>query len=143
MDERIAQNPPPEFFELAVDTWTKPYWDAAREHRLTACRCTACGRFRMPPTPFCPYCRSQAVDWPTLSGRGRIFSFTIVERAPIPGALLPYAPAIIELPDAQGVRLVSNIVDCAVGDIAADAEVEVAWQDREDGVSIARFRLVR
>lgn len=143
MDAPIAQSPPPELFTLAVDAWTQPFWDAARAHQLTACKCGSCGQFRMPPTPFCPNCQSQAVEWPKLSGHGRIYSFTIVERAILPDmeAHLPYVPAVVTLPDAGDVRLVSNIVGCPVSAVAIDAAVEAVWEDREDGVSVVRFVL--
>jgi uncharacterized OB-fold protein len=97
----------------------------------------------MPPTAFCPNCRSQEVRWPELSGRGVIYSFTVVERAVIPSmaAHLPYVPAVIELPDAGGVRLISNVVGVPIGDIRIGAEVEAVWDDRADGVSLVRFAL--
>lgn len=143
MDARIAKPPPPELFQFAADAWTRPFWDAAAAHRLTACQCGSCGRFRMPPTPFCPNCRSQEVLWPELSGRGVIYSFTIVERAVLPSmaAHLPYVPAVIELPDAGGIRLVSSLVDCPVGEIRIGAPVQAAWQDLPDGATLVRFRL--
>jgi uncharacterized OB-fold protein len=143
MDQRIANPPPPELLRFAEDAWTKPFWDAAREHRLTACRCGSCGRYRMPPTPFCPNCRSQAVEWPTLSGRGVIYSFTVVERAVTPAmaAYIPYAPAVIELPDADGLRIISNVVGAPIGDIRIGGEVHAVFDDRGDGISLVRFAL--
>lgn len=143
MDPIVTKPPPPELFQFAEDAWTKPFWDAAREHRLTACQCASCGRFRMPPTAFCPNCRSQEVRWPTLSGRGRIYSYTVIARAVTPAMAphLPYAPAVIELPDADGVRLISNVVGAPLEELAVGAAVQVAWDDREDGVTVPRFVL--
>jgi uncharacterized OB-fold protein len=143
MDQAVAKPPPPELFRFAEDAWTKPFWDAAREHRLTACRCGACGRFRMPPTPFCPTCRSQDVEWPTLSGRGVIYTFTVVQRAVVPAmaAHIPYVPAVIELEGADGVRLISNIVDAPLAAIEVGAPVRAVWEDRDDGATLVRFKL--
>jgi uncharacterized OB-fold protein len=36
-----------------ADDATQPFWDAARQDRLVAPRCTNCGTFRLPPAPFC------------------------------------------------------------------------------------------
>jgi uncharacterized OB-fold protein len=143
MTVRISKSPPPQFFQFAADAWTEPFWQAAREHRLTACQCASCGRFRMPPTPFCPNCRSQAVEWPELSGRGVIFSFSIVERAVVPAMAdyIPYAPALIELPDAPGVRLFSNVVGAPLDEIRIGAPVHAVWEDEVDGASLVRFAL--
>ena len=67
----------------------------------------------MPPTPFCPICHSQVLLWEPLSGRGAVFSYTIVAHAILPEmqSHLPYVPAVISLEGADGVRLISNVVD--------------------------------
>lgn len=141
MTDDIAKVTADEIFELVTDRWTEPFWDAARRHVLTAPKCASCGTFRMPPTPFCPHCLSQEVEWPELSGQGTVYSFTVVNRAIIPAmeATLPYVPAIVELPDAPGVRLVSNIVDVPVSSIAIGQAVRLRWHDRADGVSVPCF----
>lgn len=135
--------PPDELFQLATDVWTEPFWNAAREHRLVAPRCGGCGSFRMPPTPFCPQCRSQAIDWTPLSGRGTLFSYSIVAYPIIPAmeGHLPYVTAIVELPDAGGVRLVTNVVDSMLEDLEVGAALSIRWHDRPDGVSVPRFAL--
>lgn len=139
----IAKSPAEELFSLCADQWTMPYWDAARERRLVAAKCTACGRFRMPPTPFCPHCLSQEIDWPTLSGRGTLFSYTVVRRAIVPAmeSCIPYVPALIDLDGAPGARLTSNIVDVPVDDIRVGMEVKVVFVERGDGLVVPRFTL--
>ncbi len=143
MSSAIALAPPDALFTLVTDRWTKPFWDAARAHQLVAPRCAACARFRMPPTPFCPHCLSQEVEWPTLSGNGVVFSYTVVTRAIVPemAGSLPYVPALIDLDDAPGARLISNIVGVPVSAIAVGARVRVMFDDRGDGISVPRFTL--
>jgi uncharacterized protein len=123
----------PSLFPLHPDAWTRPFWNAAAERRLVAARCAGCGRFRHPPTPFCPQCQSQNVDWPELSGRGSIYTFTIVRRSPIPDfpVRVPYVIAVVEPDDAPHVRFLGNIVECSLEDVRFGAAVEVAWI--EDG----------
>jgi uncharacterized OB-fold protein len=140
----IAVAPPAALFDLAVDRWTAPFWEAAREHRLVAARCADCGAFRMPATPFCPGCLSQAIDWTELSGLGTVFSYTVVRRAITPemeGAL-PYVPALIDLDGAPGARLIAAVVGVPVEAVTVGARVRVSWEDRPDGVSVPRFTLV-
>nr|WP_275431465.1 Zn-ribbon domain-containing OB-fold protein [Sphingomonas sp. BT552] len=128
---------------MASDRWTEPFWDAAEEHRLTCARCGACGHFRMPPTPFCPVCRSQSIEWPTLPGTGTLYSYTIVERATLPGTehTIPYVPAVVTLDGADGRRMVTNIVDSAIDAVRIGAPVHVVFDTLEDGTVIPRFRL--
>ena len=139
----LTKRPPEHLFRLETDAWTAPFWEAAKAHRLVVARCVGCGRHRVPPTPFCPACRSQEIDWAESSGDGVVYSYTVVSREIMPGMSdsLPYVPAVVELPDAGGVRLISNIVDAQVTDIAVGAPVELVWDDRDDGVSVPRFVL--
>lgn len=139
----LSKTPPPSMFQLVTDQWTEPFWEAARAHRLVAPRCSACGLHRFPPTPFCPRCQAQGLDWVSLSGVGKVYSYTIVVRAVIPEMEphLPYVPAVIELPDAQGCRLISNIVDAPLEDIRVGCEVHVVWDHVREGVVVPRFAL--
>ena len=138
----IAKRPPPELFKLSTNIWTQPFWDATARHELVAARCADCGNFRMPPTPFCPCCQSQGITWTRLSGRGEVYSYTIVERAILPGmeAHLPYVPAVVTLDGAGGTRLISNVVDVDVAAIAVGMPLQVVWDDVPDaGVAVPRF----
>jgi len=144
MTAPLAKRPPDAGFTLVTNAWTSPFWEAAQQQRLVAPRCAGCGHFRMPPSPFCPKCHSQAIDWVTLSGSGRLFSYTVVVRAVLPGMedFLPYVPAVIELPDADGVRVISNIVDVALDRLRVDADVQVVWDKIGDQITLPRFTLI-
>lgn len=138
----IAKRPPPDLFKLSTNAWTQPFWDATARHELVAAQCTDCGTFRMPPTPFCPCCQSQRITWARLSGSGEIYSYTIVERAILPGMEdhLPYVPTVITLDGAGGVRLISNVVEVEVADIRVGMAVQVVWDDLPgQGVAVPRF----
>ena len=138
----IARRPPPELFKLSTNAWTQPFWDATARHELVAAQCADCGAFRMPPTPFCPCCQSQRIDWRMLSGRGEVYSYTIVERAILAGMdeHLPYVPAVITLEGAGGVRLISNVVEVEVAAMRIGMAVQVVWDDVPDiGVAVPRF----
>jgi uncharacterized OB-fold protein len=129
MRAEILQAVPASLFPLHPDHWTKPFWDAAAQRRLVAARCLECGQFRHPPTPFCPRCQSQKLDWPELSGDGSIYTFTIVRRLPIPDlpVRVPYVIAVVEPEDAPCIRFVGNIVECKLEDVRFGTAVEVAW----------------
>jgi hypothetical protein len=120
-----------------------PWWDALRRHELVVQRCGACGRWRHPPAPLCPECHAMLASFERVSGRGRVFSYTIVHHAVHPAlkSHVPYNVALVELPDAGGVRLVSNVVDAAPEHLRVGLEVEVIFEDLDD-VTLARFRRV-
>ena len=140
---RIAKRPPDTLVQIVTDSWTEPFWSAVKDRRLTCAQCGECGRFRMPPTPFCPHCRSQAIDWMALPGTGTIYSFTIVERAVLPGTEgnIPYVPAVIALDGAEPARQISNLVDCEVDRIRIGARVRAVFDTVGDGAAVVRFTL--
>lgn len=134
---------PPGPDAIATDRWTAPFWSAARDGRLVVCACARCGTQRMPPGPFCPRCASQEIDWRPLPGTGRVYSYTIVRRAVTPAmeGHLPYAPAVIALDGADGVRLVSAVVDTPVAALAIDAPVALVWHRLASGDAVPYFRV--
>jgi hypothetical protein len=134
--------PPAELTRLNVDRWTEPFWRAAAEHRLVCQRCLACRAFRMPPSPVCHACRSQDCTYDELSGEGIVYSFTIVRKAVIPAlnACLPYVVALVDLWDAEGIRVVTNLVDLEPEDVRIGMKVTVSWGDVAPGVALPRFR---
>jgi uncharacterized OB-fold protein len=127
-----------------ADESTKPFWDAAREDRLVALRCTNCETSRLPPTPFCFACQHRTAEWLQLPGTGTVYSFTIVRHplAPMLQDAVPYASGIIELDGTQGAgaRMICNIVDCDVDTLAIGDRVQIKWEHVSEDMSVPRFR---
>ncbi len=124
-----------------ADAITLPFWEAAAEHRLVVQRCTACGRTRLPPAPVCGSCQSTEADWQTLSGRGEVYTYTLVHRPIAPEQPLPTVIAVIALEGSDGLRMISNLVDSDPDEVAIGAPVELVWEDMGPDLSIPRFRL--
>lgn len=66
---------PCDHVRISTNAITEPFWQAAKRSRLAVPGCADCGHFRLPPTPFCPNCQSENVDWATLRGSAVLFSF--------------------------------------------------------------------
>jgi uncharacterized OB-fold protein len=132
---------PGEFIEIAMDVWTKPFWEAAKEEHLVLPRCGSCGHYRLPPSCFCPECTSQKVDWVAHSGKGILYSYTVIERTPFPGEVpnFLYAPVVVEFPDAGNVRLIGTLIGVAAKDIRVDMAVKTAWSTVRDGWKVPVF----
>ena len=127
---------------ISPDDVTRPFWDACRRRELRLQRCTGCGAFRQPPSPGCPHCGSSGCDWPLLSGRGTVFSYTVVHHAAVPplAAEVPYNVVVVELDEAPGARLISNLLDVAPGDVQVGLRVELSWDEVSADVILPRFR---
>ncbi len=96
------------------------------EGRLAFPRCRDCGRFHWYPKPVCPHCRSTAIEWRPVRGRGVVYSFTTVHHAfdeKWRGSL-PYVVALVTFEDAPGVRLITNLTGVAPKDVRIGAAVE-------------------
>ncbi|MGH9025964.1 MAG: Zn-ribbon domain-containing OB-fold protein [Acidimicrobiia bacterium] len=143
--EHVPGTPPESVIELTPNEWTLPFWEATADHRLVVPRCTGCGAYRMPPGPFCHVCRMQDIEWVEQSGRGEVYSFTVIRHGVIPDVkeALPFVAAVVELPDTGGVRLVANIVQCEPEAVRIGMPVELFWNDVREGVSIPCFRPAR
>ena len=90
---------------------TQPYWDGIGDDALRITRCTDCSEAYFPPTPVCPHCSSQRIEWFDASGDATLFSYVIHHR-PLPfwENEEPRSVAIVEL--AEGPRLISTVVGC-------------------------------
>lgn len=117
------------------------FWDAAQQHRFVLQRCEACGRYVHWPQLRCPGCGSGRLAEAELSGRGTVYSFTIVHHVFNPAFAddVPYNLAIVELDEQPGLRVLTNIVGCENDALRIGMRVEVTFEDR-DGYSLPQFR---
>ena len=121
------------------DAATGPYWAAANEGRLVMPHCKDCGKYHFYPHPLCPHCNSAALDWVAVSGRGTLYSFTVVHRAPSKAFAgdVPYVVAVVEL--AEGPRLMSNLTGCAPEAAKIGMPVKVAFRKLAESVTLPVF----
>jgi uncharacterized OB-fold protein len=127
---------------------SQEYWDAAKRHELVLPRCTHCGRIFWYPREQCPNptCFSDArlgkdIGWTKASGKGRLYSYTIVHEAAAGfEGDAPYILCLVELQEGQGLRVMSNLVDCAVEDIKIDMPVEATYDDVTPEWTLVKFK---
>jgi len=122
------------------DPESRPFWEAAKAHRLMVQRCASTGEYHFPPTTFCPGTALERPQWVEASGRGKVFSWIVV-RHPTPKDVyadeVPYAVGLIEL--EEGCRMTGNIVGVGVDEIFADMLVQVAFRDVTDEITLPVF----
>jgi hypothetical protein len=132
----------PDLASLGPDVHTREFWAWCARRELRFQRCDGCGRFRQPPRPGCPHCASPASTWVRVAGRGRLFTYTIVHHAALPSlaSRVPYNVSTVELDDAPGVRLITNVLDIAPADLSIGMPLELVWDEEPSGVVLPRFR---
>ena len=121
---------------------SRPFWDAAREHRLVIQRSTKTGQHVFYPRAVSPFGPDDELEWVEASGRGTVYSYTVARRPTGPqwAADVPYVIAIVEL--EEGVHLTANIVDCDPDSVRVGLPVEVTFHDVTPEVTLPQFRPV-
>ena len=117
----------------AVNPETKLFWDAAREGRFLVPFCSACGKAHWYPRVICPFCASNKVEWREASGKGTIYTFSVMQRVKE-----PYAIAHVTL--AEGPTMLTNIVDCDFDKLRIGQAVAVIFQETEGGPPVPMFK---
>jgi len=118
---------------------TEPYWNATAEGKLSIPYCTSCGAAVYYPRAHCPTCYTDSLEWRDLSGKGTVYSFTIVRRGEGPYAeVTPYVVAYIELD--EGPRVLSNVVEIDPEDVEIGMAVEAVFHDTGEGNALVRWR---
>jgi len=94
------------------DEVNAPFWEGTARGVLLVQTCGSCGRWRMPPRPMCPRCRSLEVEWVETSGRGTIWSFIVAHPPLLPAyaELAPYNAIIVALDEDPKIRFVGNLL---------------------------------
>lgn len=109
------------------------FWDAATQGRLIIKSCLDCGKSYWYPRALCPACLSANTQWMDASGKGTIYSFTIMRTA------APYVLAMVELD--EGVTMLTNIVDAELDAIRVGARVKVEFRPSDGGPPVPAFKL--
>lgn len=121
------------------DLDSAPFWEGLRQHRLLILRCEGCRYWVHPPQASCPQCLGVRLSAEEVSGRGVVYSFTIANREFAPGVKPPYVAALVDLEEQEALRLVTNIVNVRVGDVAVGMPVRVLFCDITEEASLAFF----
>ena len=121
----------------AMTELSRPHWEACKRGELLVQRCTDCGQYVFTPEVACTRCLSESLGWVKSSGRGLLYSYTVIHRPQRPGFEVPYVGAIIEL--EEGWHMLSNLVDCELERIAVGMPVEVCFLPRGE-VVLPMFR---
>jgi uncharacterized OB-fold protein len=125
MTERVPEAPEP-----TVET--QGYWAAARDGRLMIGHCRSCSTVHFYPRGRCPHCLGADTDLVEVSGRGTVYSYSVMRRAKV-----PYAIAYVSL--EEGVTMMSNIVACDFDSIQVGMPVQVTFRPAENGAMVPMF----
>lgn len=118
-----------------VDAESAPFYAAAREGRFLIRRDPKTGRAHWYPRSLCPFALAET-EWVEASGRGEIYSYSVMRRAQP-----PFVIAYVRL--AEGPVMLTNIVDSDFDALAIGKSVELIFRETVgNGPPAPCFRLV-
>jgi hypothetical protein len=124
-----------------VTSETAEFWAATAEGTLLLPRCERCDTVIWYPRAFCPACASFDVTWFPASGRGTVYSFTVVRRPALPyDRSGPFVVAYVELD--EGPRVLTNLVECEPDEVEIGMPVEVSLVRVDDELTLPAWRPV-
>jgi uncharacterized OB-fold protein/acyl dehydratase len=117
------------------------WWQLVDRGVLPIQKCNGCGKLHHPPRPMCDRCRSTDMGHQAASGRGTVHTYTVIHHPQFPGYDFPIVAALIDL--EEGTRIVSNVVECAPGDVHVGMAVQGFIHEGDDGMKLPVFRPAR
>ena len=116
-----------------------PHWEGCKRGELLVQRCKQCASYIFTPEVACIHCLSEQLEWVKSSGKGTIYSFTIIYRPQRPEFETPYVAVIIEL--EEGWHMLSNLIDCDLEAIKIGLAVSVHFVPRGDDMVLPMFKV--
>ena len=110
---------------------TKPFFDGCAAGKLVIPQCVDTKKYIWYPRAISPFTLGP-VEWKEVSGKGKVYTYSIMERANP-----PYCIAYVEL--AEGPRMMTTIIDCDFKAIKIGMEVKVKFVPTENGPPMPFF----
>lgn len=114
------------------------WWEVVERDAIPIQKCNGCEALHHPPRPMCNRCGSMDLGHIEASGRGEVYSYTVIHYPQFPGYQFPIVAALVQL--EEGTRLVSNLVECKPEDVHVGMRVQGFVQEGEDGMKLPVFR---
>ena len=129
-------------FVPVPDILTQPYWDGCKNHVIKVQQCQSCGRKRHRPAAGCHWCGGRGVDWVELSGRGTLYTYTVVHRAfhPSLSEEVPYIVGLVAAEEDPTVRFHTRILDCDQSDVRVGMNLSVVFREEAEGIVLPYWR---
>lgn len=123
-----------------------PYWAGLRANRLLVQRCPACGTMQFAGEWICHRCHAFDPPWVEVPARGRIYSWERIWHPvhPVLVGHVPYLVVLVELEQAQGIRMLGNLLGDPMQAVTIGAEVEGVYEHHDEGdspYSLLQWRL--
>jgi uncharacterized OB-fold protein len=120
-------------------SFSQPFWDATREKKVLIQYDREAKKYQFFPRATSIYTgRKSNLEWREVSGRGEVYSFTIVRRArPSFQGHEPFFIAIVKL--LEDVTVMANMVNCPVERMQIGLKVKPYWSPLSNETHLLMF----
>jgi hypothetical protein len=138
---KVSKIEPPKRISPVENHDSKHFWQGLRDGKLLIQQCQQCGTLRHPPQPMCEAC--QSLRWSTIesTGKGSIYSYTVMHYPEIPPFDYPNAIVLVDLD--EGVRLVSQLRGSEPENIAIGQRVQAWIEPVQENLSLPIFEVIK
>jgi uncharacterized protein len=118
------------------------FWEGCRRHELRV-QTFADGTMVYPPMVRNPRTGEMVTSptWTLASGRATLYSYAVPHYPQVPAFDYPLFVGLVEL--EEGVRIVSNIVECTRDELAIGMPLKLCWLEADHDVTLPQFRPAR
>jgi uncharacterized OB-fold protein len=125
--------------------WTVPVVNATNREwftsgALTLQQCGGCAAVQHPPEEVCHVCGGMVFTSRVVRPTGTVYSYTVVHHSVHPAldGFVPYTVVLVALDDEPDVRVVGNLLDVPVDEVAIGMPVVATWEElaSEDGTVV-------
>jgi uncharacterized OB-fold protein len=128
---------PAEWALPAITPFNRPWFTSGA---IAVQECSRCGALQHPPEEICHRCGSMTFTTNVLAPTGTVHSYTIAHHSVNPRLddAVPYAIVLVALDDAPGVRVVGNLLDVPIEEVAIGMPVVATWEElsSDDGETV-------
>jgi uncharacterized OB-fold protein len=113
-----------------INAFNRPFFEGCAKGELRVRLCPRCSARFLFFYEWCPNCWSLEMGWEKVTGLGKVSHYCVVHQAPYAAFedVAPYMLALIDLD--EGVRMMSNIIDCEPDDVYIGLPVKVTFKKR-------------
>ncbi|MCC6437538.1 MAG: OB-fold domain-containing protein [Acidimicrobiales bacterium] len=118
----------------AGDGLDRPFWEGLQQEQLVIQRCNACQGWQWGPEWVCHRCRSFDLRWEETPAEGILYSHQRIWH-PVHPALAeqgPYIVALVQLPAADDVRIVGNLIGDPHQELRIGSRVQGVFEHHPD-----------
>ena len=117
-------------------------WDGLKNGELLLQHCDDCGHVQYYQQGVCRLCQSTKLRHQAASGKGTIYSYSVVYRAPSPAFKddVPYAVLLVQL--EEGPRMISSLVGKNFDALDFDLPVQLTTVAISDEITLPYFELI-